>query len=83
MSNRTDPGLSVSEDTRLKMPLKTLVAIIVFVAAAAASWGSIRFSLSKNTEDIGALKADVKEIQTAQRQQGDLLIRIDTKLDSK
>jgi len=81
MSDQTRSGMSVSEDSRIKMPLKTLAAVLGFVALAAVSWASIKYDVLTNAKEVQLLKADVKEVQMEQRTQRELLIRIDSKLD--
>ena len=80
MSNQTDPGLSVTEDTRLKMPVKTFIAIIVAVGVAAASWISVKADTAGNTRDVMEVKQEVQAIRQEQNAQRELLIRIDAKV---
>lgn len=66
----TIPPLNVSEEMRVKMPLKTLLALLAVVAAGAIAWASTRSDVAGNTRRIDKLEVD----QNVSRE---LLIRID------
>jgi hypothetical protein len=82
-SSETAAPISIEEDRKIKLPAKTLIAIIVCTAAAVASWSSIKGDVSGNTKDISDLRDETRAIRTEQQVQRELLIRIDSKLEVK
>lgn len=69
-NDQTAPAWSVSEGTRIKLPLAVLVAILSAVAAAAIAYGSVRNTIADHGEKISALE----QRATADRE---MLFRID------
>jgi hypothetical protein len=66
----TSAPFSISEEMRVKMPLRILLALLGIVAAGAIAWASTRSDVSANTKRI-------MDLESNSRQQTEMLIRID------
>lgn len=66
----TVPAFSISEDSRVKLPLKLAIALIGVVAAGAIAWGFTTRTTQDNTKRIDSLEQE-------QRTTREVLIRID------
>lgn len=65
-----DETLSFSEESRLRMPLRFLIALLGVVAAGALAWGFTSRTVADNTRRIETLEND-------SRSNRELLLRID------
>jgi hypothetical protein len=69
-ANDTQPPMTLSERTPLRMPLSFQMTMLAAVAAAAVAYGTARVTLSDHTERIAAIE---KEQATTR----EIVIRID------
>lgn len=88
MKNESTPAFPVSEDTRVKLSLKTLIGIIGAVAVGVAAWYSLKADVSAHSAQLETIQVtigadhDALKVQgTLIQQQGMLLERMDRKLD--
>jgi HAMP domain-containing protein len=61
---------SFSDETRVKMPLRLLLALLGIVAVSAIAWATTRSDVAATIERVNVLETDA-------RQQREILIRID------
>lgn len=80
---------TVSEDTRVRLSIKTLMAIIGAVAIGVAAWYSLKADVASHNAQLAAIQAmqagdhDALKVQgTLIHQQGLVLERIERKLDN-
>lgn len=71
----TAAPFNVSEEMKVKMPLRLLVALLGIVAVSAIAWASVRSDVARHGEEIG-------ELQRHEREQRDLLIQIKTNTEA-
>jgi parvulin-like peptidyl-prolyl isomerase len=70
MSDKTSVPFSLSDEMRVKMPLRILLALLGIVAAGAIAWATTRGDVAATMTRVDALERDA-------RQQREILIRID------
>ena len=87
-TTQSTPAFPVSDDTRLKLSLKTLGGIITIVAAIVAAWYSLKIEVAAHSAQLTTIQTtlgddhDQMKVQgTLIQQQGILLERIDRKID--
>lgn len=68
---------AISDTTPIKLPLKAWVAAMVAAAIAGGAWFSLKAGVEMHTADISGLKQDNHDIRQEQREQREIMIRID------
>lgn len=68
---------TISDSTLLKLPAKAWLAMLGSAALAGGAWFSLKADTASNTSEINAVKADAKDMRQEQREQREILIRVD------
>ena len=74
------PSITVPDDRTVKMPLRTLVIVIGFIAAGCASWVLLRYQVEQQGEAIAAHSKALEVLGNKLDADHDLLIGISADL---
>lgn len=80
MSSKT-ASIAVSDETNLRVSIKTLCAIGMIISAAVWAWASIKGEVSGHTKKLEEVSAQFGIIESKVSEHEKLLIRMDSKLD--